>query len=31
MLLSGLRPLCSDSVTAMVEQYKETKQSYVAA
>jgi hypothetical protein len=31
MLLSGLRPLCSDSVNAMVEQYKETKQSYVAA
>ena len=31
MLLSGLRPLCSESVTAMVEQYKETKQSYVAA
>jgi hypothetical protein len=29
MLLSGLRPLCSDSVNAMVEQYKETKQSYV--
>tara|TARA_B110000014_G_scaffold144830_1_gene100651 strand:+ start:1897 stop:2607 length:711 start_codon:yes stop_codon:yes gene_type:complete len=30
MLLSGLRELCPDAVTNMVEQYKETKQSYAA-